>query len=284
MRKESSVSIHPTAIVDPSAKIAEDVNIGPFCIIESGVEIESGCEIAARVSIKTGVHLGPNCTVHEGCVFGGVGQHVCPPGPAGGIRIGANNTFREFCTVQRSIKEDGFTVIGDDNYFMVNSHVAHDCVIGNNNIVANNVMFGGFVQVGDHAFVSGAVAVHQFCSIGSYAMVGGQSHINKDVPPFVTVDGLTSRVVGINRVGLRRCGFTSSQISRIKDVYNVVYRQGLTWKETLETLKIQFNQGDEALMYKALSASSRGIIQARTQPNLQIKSDDSDASGDNVAA
>ena len=162
------MSIHPTAIVDPSAKIAEDVNIGPFCVIESDTIIESGCEIAARVTIKSGVCMGANCKVHENAVIGGIGQHVCPPGAPGKVRIGSNNTFREFCTVQRSIKEDGFTVIGNGNYFMVNSHIAHDCIIGNNNIVANNVMFGGHVHVGNRAFVSGGVAVHQFCSIGSY--------------------------------------------------------------------------------------------------------------------
>lgn len=264
------MSIHPTAIVDPSAKIADDVNIGPFCIIESDTVIESGCNIAAHVCIKSGVYMGANCTVHENAVIGGIGQHVCPPGPPGKVRIGCNNTFREFCTVHRSIKEDGFTVIGDYNYFMANAHIAHDCIIGNNNIVANNVMFGGHVHVGDRAFVSGGVAVHQFCSIGSYAMVGGQSHINKDVPPFVTVDGLTSRVVGINRVGLRRSGFSSAQISRFKDVYNVVYRQGLSWKDVLETLRTQFNQGEEALVYEMLSNSTRGIIPARTQPSLKV--------------
>lgn len=280
------MSIHPTAIVDPSAKIAEDVNIGPFCVIESDTIIESGCEIAARVSIKSGVCMGANCKVHENAVIGGIGQHVCPPGAPGKVRIGSNNTFREFCTVHRSIKEDGFTVIGSGNYFMANAHIAHDCIIGNNNIVANNVMFGGHVHVGDRAFVSGGVAVHQFCSIGSYAMVGGQAHITKDVPPFVTVDGLTSRVVGINRVGLRRSGFTSAQISRFKDAYNVVYRHGLSWKEVLETLKTQFNQGEEALVYEMLSASTRGIVQARTQPSLKINMDDSEqeSTDDNAAA
>ena len=280
------MNIHPTAIVDPSAKIAEDVIIGPFCIIESDTVIESGCEIAARVSIKSGVYMGPNCKVFENAVIGGIGQHVCPPGPPGKVRIGSNNTFREACTVQRSIKEDGFTEIGDGNFFMVNAHIAHDCVIGNNNIVANNVMFGGHVHVGNRAFVSGGVAVHQFCSIGSYAMVGGQSHITKDVPPFVTVDGLTSRVVGINRVGLRRSGFTSAQIARFKDAYNVVYRQGLSWKETLETLRTQFNQGEEALLYEMLSASTRGIVQARTQPSLKVNMGDmeQESTDDSAAA
>ena len=116
-------------------------------------------------------------------------------------------------------------------------------------------------------------------------MVGGQSHITKDVPPFVTVDGLTSRVVGINRVGLRRSGFTSAQIARFKDAYNVVYRNGLTWKEVLETLRSQFGQGEEALLYQMLSASTRGIVQARTQPSLKINRDDlEEGESDNNAA
>lgn len=280
------MSIHPTALIDSSARIAEDVSIGPFCIIEAGVEIESGCEISARVSIKTGVHLGANCKVCENTVLGGLGQHVCPPGPPGGIKIGANNTFREFCTVHRSIKEDGFTQVGSGNYFMAGAHIAHDCVVGDNNIMANNVLLGGHVHVGDHSFVSGGVAVHQFCAIGSYAMVGGQAHITRDVPPFVTVDGLTSRVAGINRVGLRRSGFSSAQISRLKDAYSVIYRQGNTWKDVLETLRTQFNQGEESLLYDMLSSSSRGIIPARIQPVLRFKAgtDGEESSSDDSGA
>ncbi len=265
------MSIHPTAIVDPEAEIADGVNIGPFCIIESGVKIAAGCNISARVSIKTGVSLGENCIVHENTVLGDLGQHVCPPGPPGGIHIGANNTFREFCTVHRSIKEDGFTEVGNGNFFMAGTHIAHDCIVGDNNITANNVLLGGHVTVGHRCFISGAVAVHQFCSIGSYAMVGGQAHITRDVPPFVTVDGLTSRVAGINRVGLRRSGFSSAQISRIKDAYSVIYRQGNTWKEVLDILQSQFTEGEEVLLYQALVDCKRGIIPARIQPVLRFR-------------
>lgn len=289
------MNIHPTAVIAPSAQIAPEVTIGPFCVIESGVVIETGCELSARVSVKTGVQLGPHCKVGENTVLGGLGQHVCPPCPPGGVKIGANNTFRENCTVHRSIRTDGFTIIGSNNFFMAGAHIAHDCVIEDNNIMANNVLLGGHVEVGHRAFISGAVAVHQFCRVGSYAMVGGQAHITRDVPPFVTVDGLTSRVVGINRVGIRRSGFTSAQISRLKDAYSVIYRRDYLWKEVLEILERDFNQGEEILLFQALSTTKRGIIPARIQPSLKFRAgenqdnsgdsfEESDSSGNNSAA
>ena len=126
---------------------------------------------------------------------------------------------------------------------MVNAHVAHDCRVGSHTIITNNVMLAGHVTVGDYAYLSGGVGVHQFCRIGSHCMVGGQSHINKDVPPYVTVDGLSTRVVGLNVIGLKRRGFTPDEILQLKQAYRIIYRQGLTWEQVLETLSATFTVG-----------------------------------------
>ena len=149
---------------------------------------------------------------------------------------------------------------------MVNTHVAHDCVVGNNVIITNNALLGGHVVVEDRAFVSGAVAVHQFCRVGTMAMVGGQAHITKDVPPFVTVDGLSSLVVGLNTIGLRRSGLSSSDIRLLKEAYRVIYRSGLAWKEILQRLEEEFGNTPAAHFHVALSMTTRGIVSERRLP------------------
>ena len=155
---------------------------------------------------------------------------------------------------------------------MVNAHIAHDCRLGNNTIFANNAMLAGHVTVGDRAYVSGAVAVHQFCRIGSLAMVGGQSHIVKDVPPFVTVDGLSSYVVGLNQIGLRRAGYSAAEVRRLKDAYRVIYRSGLTWNEILARLRDEFADGLAAMFYQFLSTTTRGILcERRLPPGATLK-------------
>jgi UDP-N-acetylglucosamine acyltransferase len=145
-------------------------------------------------------------------------------------------------------------------------HVAHDCRVGNNTIFANNAMLAGHVTVGDRAYLSGAVAVHQFCRIGSLAMVGGQSHVTKDVPPYVTVDGLSSFVVGLNQIGLRRAGFSLEDIRRLKEAYRVIYRSRLTWNEILGRLQKEFCQGPPAQFHQFLSTTTRGILSERRLP------------------
>ncbi|MBO5436333.1 MAG: acyl-ACP--UDP-N-acetylglucosamine O-acyltransferase, partial [Thermoguttaceae bacterium] len=209
------MKIHPTAIVSDEAKIADDVEIGPFCIIESDVTIGAGCVLMAHVSVKKGVTLGENNTIHEGVVLGGKPQHICLDGEYGGVLIGNGNTFRENCTVHCAMYPEKNTIIGDDNFLMVNAHVAHDCVVGSHVIITNNAMLAGHVRVDDRAYISGGVAIHQYCQVGTFAMVGGNALVVQDVPPFVNVDGGSSLVVGVNRIGLRRAGIPSQEINRI---------------------------------------------------------------------
>ena len=260
------MNIHPSAIVDPSVRIGSGVTIGPFCVIERDVRLGEDCHLAAHVVVKSGTVLGPGNLVFEGAVLGGLPQHVNIPENPGRLVIGAGNTIRENVTFHRALQEDGETIIGDNNLFMVNTHIAHDCRIGNHTIFTNNSMLAGHVTIGDRAYLSGAAAAHQFCRIGAYAMVGGQAHINKDVPPFVTLDGLSSHVVGLNSIGLRRAGFTSQQISQLKEAYRVIYRSGLCWNDILQKLQEDFTDGPAAQFYQFLSTTTRGIMAERRLP------------------
>lgn len=263
---QASGNISPWAAVSPRAKIGRDVEIGPFSVIEPDVTIEDGCVLDARVVVKDGTNLGPNNHIFEGAVLGGLPQHLHVPERPGRVVIGWGNTIRENVTIHRSLEADEATVIGDNNLLMVNAHVAHDCRVGNGAILTNNVMLAGHVTVGDRAYLSGAAAVHQFCRIGPLAMVGGQAHIVKDVPPFVTVDGLSSLVVGLNQIGLRRAGYSGSDVRQLKEAYRVIYREGLTWNEILAKLRCEFPDGLAAMFYQFLSTTTRGILCERRPP------------------
>lgn len=260
------MSIHPLACVSSSAVIGENVEIGPFCVVESGAVLGEGCKLKSHVTIKANATIGANNVFFEGAVIGGLPQHVVMCQNPGRVIMGDNNVIRESVTIHCALKPEARTVVGNSCFFMVNSHVAHDCIVGNNVILTNNALLAGHVTVGDRAFVSGAVAVHQFCHIGTLAMVGGQAHLTKDVPPFVTVDGLSSLVVGLNTIGLRRAGYTSSDLKQLKDAYRVLYHSDLTWKEILDRLETEFPANPGAEFHRFLSKTTRGIINERRMP------------------
>lgn len=266
------MSIHPLAVVHPTSRLGEGVEVGPYCIIEADTALGDGCILESHAIIKRGTTLGVNNRVCEGAVLGGFPQHVHRPDAPGTVVIGSNNTIRESVTVHRALEADEATIIGDHCLLMVNAHVAHDCRVGNHVILTNNSLLAGHVAVADRAYISGAVAVHQFCRVGTLAMVGGQAHIIKDVPPYVTIDGLSSLVVGLNQVGLRRAGFSSSSIRQLKEAYRLIYRSGLLWREILEELAARFCEGPAAAFREFLAASQRGIIgERRMPPNATIK-------------
>jgi UDP-N-acetylglucosamine acyltransferase len=260
------VGIHPTALVDASAKLGADVTIGPFAIIEAGVVLGDRCTIEAFAIIKSGTVLGDDNHIFERATIGGPPQHLrCPP-QTGGVVIGSGNTIRENSTVHCALEPHHNTIVGDHNYMMVGAHVAHDCVVGSHAIFANNATLGGHVVVEDRAYISGNVAVHQFCRIGTLAMVGGLARVVKDVPPFVTIDGVTSNVVGLNSIGLRRAGYTTGQIAELKKAYRTIYRSGLTWREIIETLQRDFTAEPSAHFGRFLPQVTRGIVQERRMP------------------
>ncbi|MDR1270106.1 MAG: acyl-ACP--UDP-N-acetylglucosamine O-acyltransferase [Planctomycetaceae bacterium] len=257
------MSINPHAIVNSLANIGSNVEIGAFCVIESDVVIGDGCRLESNVTIRQGVIIGKENQFCSGTIIGGRPQHTAVKGVCGTVRVGDHNIFRENVTVHCAIKEPDATLIGNNNYLMVNAHVAHDCKVGNDNVLVNNVMLGGHVQVGNRVNLGGAVGVHQFCRIGSLSMVGGLARIIQDVPPFVTVDGLTGRICGLNQIGLRRSGRTIEEIRILKEVYRLVFRSGLTWKEILKKLESDYSIGPGAEMTQFLAATKRGIVNER---------------------
>jgi UDP-N-acetylglucosamine acyltransferase len=265
--KDPLVSIHPLAAVSPYAILGRDVKVGPFSVVEPGVEIGEGTTLASRVVVRTGTTLGRDNIVCEGTVLGGMPQHLHMPEFPGRVVIGDGNVIRENVTVHRAMEAENVTQIGNSCLLMVGAHVAHDCKVGDNVILTNNSLLGGHVTVGDRAFVSGGVAVHQFCRIGRLAMVGGLARVTRDVPPFVTIDGGSTMVVGLNRVGLRRAGFSAQELVDLKEAYRVIYRSGLPWEEMLDTLQTQFTSGPAAdFLTFFLGGHARGFVQERRTP------------------
>lgn len=260
------MSIHPLSLVAPRAILGSDVRIGPFCIIEDDVILGDGCILESHVVIRRGTRLGDNNHIFEGTVVGGMPQHVHMPENPGRVVIGSGNVLRENVTVHRALCSDQATIVGNNCLMMACAHVAHDCRVGSNVILTNNAMLAGHVTVGDRAYVSGGVAVHQFCRVGTLAMVGGQAHIIKDVPPFVTIDGQSSYVVGLNQIGLRRAGHGEDAIRQLKAAYRLIYRSGLMWNDILDRLREEFSAGLAAQFHPFLSTTTRGIIPERRMP------------------
>jgi len=260
------VKIHPSAIIDPHAKIADDVEIGPFSVVEAGVEIAAGCRLAANVNVRTGTVLNSGITVSEGAVLGGFAQHQSAPPHAGTIEIGEGCVLREHVTVHRAMDEGNVTRVGKNCLLMVGAHVAHDCQLGDQVILTNGAMLGGHVEVGDRVCLGGNSAVHQFCRIGRLAMVGGCTKIVQDVPPFMLTDGATAMIVGLNRVGLKRAGFDSDEIMQLKSAYRLIYREGLLFQEIVARLEQRFSTGVASEFASFFQSGSRGFVQERRSP------------------
>jgi len=255
--------IHPTAVVDPRAELGQDVVVGPFCIVEAGAIIGDGCRLEARAIVKGRTTLGVDNEIGEGTVIGAKAQHVHVHDPGGTLIIGSHNRIRENCTIHRGWNNDGCTTVGDHNMMMVGAHVAHDCRVGNHCILVNCVLLGGHSQVEDRAYLGGAAAVHQFCRVGRLAMIGGVTKITQDVPPFVMVEGRGAQIIGLNKIGLRRNGYTSEQILQLKAAYRVIYREGRRWSEVLDILRADFSTGPAAAFHEFLKVGKRGFVQAR---------------------
>ncbi len=277
--------IHATALVDSRAELGRDVVVGPWCIVEAGAVIGDGCRLEARAVVKSRTTLGTNNEIGEGAVIGGIAQHVHVNDPGGTLTIGSHNRIRENVTIHRGWNNDAATTVGDHNMLMVGSHVAHDCRVGSNCILVNHVLLGGHVHVEDRAYLGGGSAVHQFCRIGRLAMIGGIAKITQDVPPFVMIEGGGgSDVTGLNKVGLRRNGYTPEQIVQLKAAYRVIYRDGRRWSEVLEILKAQFHTGPAAAFHEFFKDGKRGFVKERrfsgraTLKILDATRDDADTS------
>jgi UDP-N-acetylglucosamine acyltransferase len=255
-------TIHPTAIVDDSARIGAGVRIGPYSIVGAQVEIGEGCEIASHVVLSGPTKLGKNNRIYQ---FSSVGQDTPDQkyqGEDTTLVIGDNNVIREGVTIHRGTVQDrGETTLGNDNLIMAYAHVGHDSVIGNHTILVNNVALAGHVVVRDWAILGGFTLVHQYCSIGEHAFTGMGAAIGKDVPAYVMVAGNPAEAKTVNAEGLRRRGFSREDIALINKAYKIVYRRGLTLQEALEAL-IELREQSEAIQpwIDSLRASSRGIV------------------------
>lgn len=255
--------IHPTALVSDRAQLGNGVEVGPFVVIEEDVVIGDDCKILARASVKKNTTLGSNNIIAEGAIIGGRPQHTAAPEDVGTLVIGSNNQFRENSTVHCGLRPGMVTTIGNHCLLMVNAHVGHDCQIADRVILVNNSMVAGHVIIGDRAYISGGVGIHQFCRIGRCAMVGGTALIVQDVLPYVTVDGETNKVVGLNTIGLKRNGFTPDDILDLKKAYRLLYRSGLSLAEIVAELKALYPTGAAAEFANFLANCKRGFIQER---------------------
>jgi UDP-N-acetylglucosamine acyltransferase len=228
------MAVHPAAIVDPGARLAGDVEVGPYAIVEDGAVIGDRCEIRARATIKRFTTLGSDNTVHEGAVLGGEPQDVAFSGDESRLVVGQRNRIREGVTIHRSTTPGGATLVGSDCFLMAYVHVAHDDRIGDGVTIANNVALAGHVDLDDRCFLSGGVVVHQFCRVGRLAMIGGLSKVVQDCLPFVITDGNPARARGLNVVGLRRAGVKAAQLRTLKEAYRLLVRSGLPLESALE--------------------------------------------------
>jgi len=227
--------IHPTAIVDPKAEISEGVEIGPFSIIEKGVSLGEETKIGPHVIIREGTRIGKGCRIFQFASIGEAPQFSGYKGEKTLLEIGDQNIIREFVTLHRgTIKGGGKTVIGNENFLMAYSHVAHDCQIGNGVVMANGATLAGHIMIEDYAIIGGLVAIHQFCRVGSHALIGGVSGVLLDVPPYSKAHGDPAKLFGLNSVGLKRANFSEETLKAIKKAYRIIFRSSLTLEKAIK--------------------------------------------------
>jgi UDP-N-acetylglucosamine acyltransferase len=259
------MKIHPTAIIDKNAKLHESVEVGPFSIIEADVEIGEGTWIESCVRIYSGTRIGKNNKIHHTAVIGGLPQDLgFKPETKTYTIIGDNNVLREGLILHRATKEGNATKLGNRNYIMGQTHIAHDCVLGDDNILVLNGQLAGHCHIGNKVFISGLVGLHQFCNVGDYAMLAGCSKIVKDVPPYVTIDGNPATVIGLNSIGLKRAGFSSEVRDKIKHAYKVLYHSKMNTRKALEALKAENDTTAEVqYIIRFFEESDRGVTDHR---------------------
>lgn len=252
-------TIHPTAIVDPSVRLDGDVEIGPHAFIDADVTLGAGCRIMHGAHIGRWTTMGADNRVYPGAVIGLDPQDVGYNGERADTVIGSRNIFREGVTVHRGNREDTRTLIGNDNFFMVNSHVAHNCTVGDNVILVNGALLAGHVEIADRVIISGNCQIHQFVRIGSYAMMRGGSRLTKDLPPFCVNDDI-NRVRAINTVGLKRGGFDRERLRSIKNAFKILFRSGLSTSAALEKIEADLPVTDDTrYLLDFIRQSERGI-------------------------
>lgn len=258
-----STMIHSAAIVDPKAKLGENVEIGPFVDIHADVEIGDNTKIMNGAFIGKGARIGKNCVIHPYASVSNIPQDLKFKDIETTFEIGDNTTIREFATLHRGTEHSMKSKIGSNCFIMAYVHVAHDCFIGDNTIIANSTQMGGHCRIGNFVNIGGLTAIHQFSKIGDYCMVGGNRGVNKDIPPFSLVTGEPLRWAKINVIGLRRRGFTPEQIKMIDSVYDTLYFSKLIVSAAVKKIKDTFEMTKEVKMIiDFIEDSERGIIRS----------------------
>lgn len=253
--------IHPTAIVPKSAQLGEDVSIGPFCIIEDNVIIGDGCKLTSSSRIGSGTVLGQNVKVFHGAVIGTIPQDLKFGGEETKAVIGDGTVIREYATINRGTKAHGETTIGKNCFLMAYSHIAHDCIIGGNVILANSVNLAGHIEIDEFAIIGGVVPVHQFVKIGAHSMVGGGFRVQQDICPYALVGGYPLRVVGLNSIGLKRRGFATGVVKQLEQAFKILFYSQLNTTQAIERINSEMEIIPEVkVILDFLERSNRGIV------------------------
>lgn len=259
------MTIHATAVVHQNAVLANGVDIGPYAVIGENVTIASGTTVGSHVVIEGRTDIGEDCMISPFVSIGAPPQHLRYQGEDTMVKIGRNNTLREFVTVNRATEfGGGVTKIGDNNLLMAYVHIAHDCLLGNNILMANAATLAGHISIGDHAIIGGLVGIHQYVRIGRFAMVGGCSALGQDVPPFIrAAGGYRAHLIGLNSVGLSRNGFSSATIQGLKVAYKTLFRSDLKQTEAIQTLQDAAQDTAEVSeLVQFIEATKRGICRS----------------------
>jgi UDP-N-acetylglucosamine acyltransferase len=253
--------IHPQAIVDPRAELADDVVVGPWTLIGPDVKIDSGTLINSHVVIKGPVTVGKGNQIYQFASVGEACQDKKYKGEPTRLEIGDNNIIRESCTLHRgTVQDNGVTRLGNGNLLMAYVHIAHDCIVGDNNVFANNASLAGHVHLAHDVILGGFSGIHQFCRVGAYSMASMGAMVPKDIPAFVLVSGDTAKPCGMNFEGMKRRGYSTETIRELRNAYKVVYRQGLTLEKAIETLEAGEIAPELALFIESLKNTVRGIV------------------------
>lgn len=259
--------IHPMAYVESGAELDEDVYVGPFCLVGQKVKLGKGTRLDSHVNIAGRTTIGPGCRISPYASIGTEPQDLKYKGEDTGVEIGSENTLREYVTVHRgSVGGDGVTRIGNGNYLMAYVHIAHDCQVANNTIMASFVAMGGHVQVFDHAFIGGMTGLHQFVRVGEQSMIGGFSRIVNDVPPFVLANGADDACLfGLNKVGLKRRGFSDETIDELNKAYKILFKSGLTLKNAVKKVQedLPFTDEISRLVEFLQGSGKRGYLKSK---------------------
>ncbi len=253
--------IHSTAIIQPGAKLAENVSIGPYTVIGEHVVIGSGTTVASHVVIEGWTEIGCDNQIYQFSSIGAAPQDLKYAGQETYLKIGDRNRFREFTTLNRGTEEGGgLTSVGSDNLFMAYSHVAHDCIIHDHAILANGATLAGHVEIESAAILGGLTAIHQFCRVGCNSMTSGGSMVSQDIPPYTVAQGDRAKTVGLNLIGLKRCGFSEETIRGIKKAYRMIFRASLRLEEALEKIDAEIEMSPELDHFVSfIKNSQRGI-------------------------